>query len=361
MTSEQLVKQLPDKTAVISSTGADEEVGYSRSFELTVNEATEIRDFFHEYGYVVIRNVLSIEAVEASKNEFFGQFDHTNDDAITEFLNRRTENPFSRMGIIGNRSDLRSMTQLSNRQNEQVYRAFAIVYDDPKLIVDHDRIGAMRPTLRSDGHGGGGGSYEVKSEWQTVDKWLHLDCNPATGEISIGSMDTSELLLNGPKPHDFDKEAPFLVQGFLALFDAREKDGGFLCVPGSHKVTKEWSIRNGWQHQPFPGQLRPHPNDRLQQHVQHITVRAGSLVIWNAFTLHANHPNRLDRWRLVQYIRMYSATTTRFKPLATDIEDYPEEFMRTMITPLGRRLFGIDRWDEENEDSDDMPSPGVRR
>mmetsp|Transcript_36415 Transcript_36415/g.76446 ORF Transcript_36415/g.76446 Transcript_36415/m.76446 type:complete len:152 (+) Transcript_36415:1-456(+) len=147
--------------------------------------------------------------------------------------------------------------------------------------------------------------------------------------------------------HNFDKEAPFLVQGLLALSDTREEDGGFLCVPGSHRIAKEWAIRNGWDRCNFPGQLRPKPDDSLQQHAQCIPVRAGSLVIWNQFTFHANYPNRSGRWRLNQYVRMYPSEKTRFFSIAPHPEDYPRDFIENTITPLGRRLFGMDLWDGE--------------
>lgn len=263
------------------------------------------------------------------------KFNISDEDSVTEYLNR-SENQLSELGIIGTNNDIQSPTQLSNRQNERVYQAFAAVYGEVKLFVDHDRLGAMRPTLQPNG--------TIKKKWQTINNWLHLDCNPVTGEISIGSMAPP---MGGH--HDFDKEAPFLVQGFLALSDARMQDGGFLCVPGSHRIAKEWAIRNGWDRRRFLGQLKPKPEDSLQQHVQCIPVRAGSLVVWNQFTLHANHPNRSDCWRLNQYIRMYPSTKTRFFPIAPNPEDYPSDFIGKTITSLGRRLFGIDRWVDEDD------------
>lgn len=239
---------------------------------------------------------------------------------------------FSPMGIIGMSNDVESISLLENRQNEKVHRAFSAVYGgETRLFVDHDRLGAMRPTLQTNG--------TIRKEWQTIDDWLHLDCNPVSGEISMASMAPPE----SGGHHDFDAEAPFLVQGLLALSDAREEDGGFLCVPGSHRIAREWTVRNNLE-QKEP-QLRPEPGDQLQRHVQRVPVRAGSLVVWNQFTMHANHPNRSDRWRLNQYIRMYPVKRTRFRPLLPDVRDYPSDFARTKITPLGRKLFGIDSWD----------------
>lgn len=268
-----------------------------------------------------------------ARDEFFSSFDKNDDKSISEYLNRQ-DNRFARMGIIGINNNLQSLTQLSNRQNENVYKAFSTIYGgEKKLIVDHDRLGAMRPTMQRD--------RSIKKEWQTVSNWLHLDCNPLSGEISIGSLIPPQDRTH----HDFDNEAPFLVQGLLALSDAKEQDGGFVCVPGSHRIAKEWTNLNSLGDK--RPQLRPSLDDPLQKRIQCIPVRAGSLVVWNAFTMHANNPNRSKQWRLNQYIRMYPAKGTRFLPFATDPSDYPRYFIEKLVTPLGRKLFGIDSWDDE--------------
>lgn len=170
-----------------------------------------------------------------------------------------------------------------------------------------------------------------------------------TGEISVGSVDTDALR---HAPHSFEAEAPVLVQGFLALSDARVEDGGFLCVPGSHAIAQDWTVLHDWHQRPFPGQLQPEMDDPLLQCTHTIPVRAGSLVIWNAFTFNANHPNRSDQWRIVQYIRMYPLPTTRFKPFAPHIDLYPDEFVANILTPLGKRLFGIIPWEATNDECD---------
>ena len=131
-----LVSQLP------SPPGHDDD-GFAMSFE--VDRKDEIRCFFEEYGYVVVRDVLSQHEVQASCDELFAKFDRDDEASVNEFLGRY-ENQLARLGIIGIRNDLTSPTQLANRQNERVYRAFAAVYDDERLFVDHDRLGAMRPT-----------------------------------------------------------------------------------------------------------------------------------------------------------------------------------------------------------------------
>ena len=318
---DDLIAQLPSPVP-------NDEDGFAHSFQ--VEQSEDIRNFFDTYGYVVVRDVLTEEEITSSRDEFFNQFSCNDDQSVTNFLNS-FYNRFSRMGIIGIGNDLSSYTQLSNRQSESIYRAFVAVYGTERLIVDHDRWGAMRPTRAAM-------DSPVKKEWQTINNWLHLDCHPISGKISVGSFNTPPGSI-----HDFDSEAPFLVQGVLALSNAREQDGGFLCVPGSHRISKEWAFRNGWADRPFPGQIRPESDDPLQYCTHKIPVRAGSIIIWNQFTFHANHPNCSDQWRFNQYIRMYPVDGTRFQPFAPDVTLYPDGFLDRM-TPLGKLLFGIEPW-----------------
>lgn len=306
--------------------------GFALSFEL--EQQHDIRRFFDEHGYVVVRNVLSECETTATRDDFFSQFNPDEEASVTDFLSCFM-NKFSRMGIMGIGNEVSSLSQLANRQNERVYGAFTAVYGDDQLIVDHDRMGAMRPTRATI-------DAPINEEYQTINNWLHLDCNPASGEICIGSLEKPDT------PHNFNTEAPVLVQGLLSLSDAKEEDGGFLCVPGSHNISKQWAIRNGWTNCRFPGQLRPDASDPLQQHVKNIPLRAGSLVIWNQFTFHANHPNQSHRWRINQYVRMYPVRTTRYGPIAPNVTDYPEGFC---MTSLGRKLFGIDKWEQSIDEN----------
>ena len=54
--------------------------------------------------------------------------------------------------LINSCSNLFSNVCFSNRQNERVYDAFRVVLGD-ELIVDHDRLGVMRPSLVRAGDG----------------------------------------------------------------------------------------------------------------------------------------------------------------------------------------------------------------
>lgn len=294
---------------MIAPTDAD---GFVISFE--ASQVDEIRAFFDKFGFVCVRNVLSDAEIAETSDAFFAQFDRDDDASIEEFFQRQR---FGRLGVIGLFSDL-SLPALRNRQRQSVYDAFVAVLNQTELIVDHDRFGALRPTFRNG---------VEKASWRTIDRWLHLDCNPVSGKVAVASFD------NGSAKHDWSRSS--LVQGFLTLTDAADSDGGFHCVPGSHKFTPEWvGDRTG-------ATLPAEEDDPVREQIQRIAIRRGCLMVWNAFLLHANRPNFSENWRLVMYIRMYPAKLTPFKPLMPNAAHYPAEFE---ITPLGRKLFGIDEW-----------------
>lgn len=293
-----------------------DEEGFIVSF--TTDQVDAIRKFFDEYGFVCIRDVLTDEEIKDTLGEFFSHFDPDNDASIEEFFRRQR---FGRFGIIGDHPDKESITLLNNRQNERVYKAFVAVIGETDLIVDHDRIGAMRPTYTSNG--------VERPTWRTIDRWLHLDCNPITGGVSVASF------ANTDAKHNWDNG--FLLQGFLSLTDAREKDGGFHCVPGGHKIALEWARAHGKES--AGSTLGVDADDPIRNWIQKISIRRGCLFVWSSFLFHANRPNYSDKWRIVQYIRMYVKHKTPFEPLFPFLGSYPSYFQ---MTPLGAKLFGTE-------------------
>lgn len=106
MNASDLVRRLPPPCR-------HDDEGFAHSFEL--RRTNEIREFFQTYGYVVIRNVLTPDEVEASTTELFGQFDHNDESSVSKFLNR-SDNRLAGMGILGIRSDVHSLAQPQNRE-----------------------------------------------------------------------------------------------------------------------------------------------------------------------------------------------------------------------------------------------------
>lgn len=287
--------------------------GFVVSFQITQKE--EITKFFEMYGFVVVRDVLSDDEINETIDEFFLSFENGRSASDTELEQFYKDQPFGQFGIIGPGPNLESVSQLNNRQNPKVYEAFSTVLNNQNLIVEHDRLGVLRPTFRESGE---------KPDWRTRAKWVHLDCNPVTGKASIGGFK-----IENDDPIDFDKT--LILQGLITLTDARVEDGGFHCIPGGHKYAHEWSKDKQ--------SMQVEVDDPIRADVKRIPVRKGCLLIWNSLLFHGNHPNFSKNWRMVQYIRMLPDKGTPYGPLASEMKYYPPQFQ---MTPLGRKLFGID-------------------
>ena len=58
-----------------------------------------------------MRDVLNENEIQDSREEFFTKFNISDEDSVTEYLNR-SENQLSELGIIGTNNDIQSPTQL---------------------------------------------------------------------------------------------------------------------------------------------------------------------------------------------------------------------------------------------------------
>lgn len=75
-----------------------------------------------------------------------------------------------------------------------------------------------------------------------------------------------------------------------------------------------------------------------------IPVRAGSLIVWSSDLIHANCPNDSERFRMVQYMKMFPARegmegTERRRLGILDL--MPETFSPS---ELGKKLYGMESW-----------------
>jgi ectoine hydroxylase-related dioxygenase (phytanoyl-CoA dioxygenase family) len=163
---------------------------------------------------------------------------------------------------------------------------------------------------------------------------------------------------------DLSKLTPdfFAVQGVLCLNDAPPELGGFTCVPGFHKIIDEW--------------IASHPEDRESgrpdvskfprgYELQPIPAKAGDLIIWDMRLPHGNGYNTSNRPRLAQYISMYRAGKDE-KAREDRIQRWRERLPASWapgdergweqkhgqtaeLSPLGRKLLGLDSWDDVTE------------
>jgi hypothetical protein len=272
-------------------------------------------EFFHQNGYVVVPTGLPRENLEAVIA------------AIWEFLEMDPEDPTTwyppdRRGSLAHLHQHQAIWD--NRQFPRVHQAFADILGTEKLWVSMDRATMKPPIDPRFPH------YEDRG-------FVHWD------------LDTAK-----PLP------ARLGVQGVLALTDTTEEMGGFCCIPGFHRVLEAW-IRE----QPADRNPRAPDLSRLPEgyKVTPIAMEAGDLVIWDRTLAHGNGRNVGTRPRLAQYITMHPAGDDwerRQERIACWQErhapsywerDIPEKlrgrekrFPPAELTPLGRKLLGLDPW-----------------
>lgn len=273
--------------------------------------------FFEENGYILVRSVVPKADCDAVI------------DALWEFLEIDRNNPedWYRLPLKpGGMIEIYQHQALwNNRQNPKLYEVFTEIRGTHRLCVSIDRAG-MKPPYNP-AHP----DYDHKG-------FIHWDVD--TGKLPV----------------------PFGVQGVLCLSDTTADMGGFQCIPGFHKNLEAWIAQ-----QPADRNTRAPDLSRLPEGMKAapIPAEAGDLVIWNNLLAHGNGRNVSDRPRFSQYISMFPAEERlteelrehrircwqhRLPPGNQVFPGDPREIEQTRqqtaeLTPLGRKLLGLDRWD----------------
>lgn len=265
--------------------------------------------FFKENGYVIVPQAVPQENLDAVIG------------AIWEFLGMSPndpeswyQGPFRGGGMV----ELYQHPALwNNRQYPRVYDAFRQILGTDELWVSIDRVN-MKPPI-SERHP----EFEDRG-------FIHWDA------------DTSKPLTT------------LAVQGVLCLTDTTAEMGGFQCVPELYRGFGEWVKSQ-------PADRDPYRPDLKGFEVTPVPAQAGDLIIWNRMLAHGNGRNVSDRPRLAQYITMSPPGgdearedrvyrwRERLAPAAKwavgDPEEREHKYGETAeLTPLGRKLLGLDRW-----------------
>jgi len=221
-----------------------------------------------------------------------------------------------RKGFLGNDA-IQSQAAWNNRQYADIHKAFCAIFKQKNLWVKLDRYGFMRPTrgLLEDN------STVDKLEWETDRNWVHWDQNPWI-------------------------EPEFCrVQALITFTSHTTTPGGFHCIPGFTHYFKTWASMN----------LDRQENDclvsfsdiELKKYTTKITMRAGSLLMWDSRTPHGNYPNESSNFRIVQYTGMFPV------PQNKDLQDMRRELLSCYVrdsnvnlTELGKKIAGISDYEE---------------
>ncbi len=264
-------------------------------------------EFWEENGYVVVRNAVPVENCRAAEQ------------AVWEFAEMDSHDPQTwypdpSKGIM--KEIYQHQTLWDNRQYPRVHEAFAQIHNTHKLLVSNDRA-SINPPERP--------GFEFKGPWLHWDRELD---HPAKG---------------------------LRVQGILYLNDTPDTQGAFTCVPGFH--LKLWQWLDGLPEDAEPREL---VREQFQDDAFSVEGKAGDLVIWNSDLPHGSSPNRGTRPRVSQYITMHRAAEaptdewrkereTWWQERLTGLggnkkEKEHQEGQTAKLTPLGRKLLGVDPW-----------------
>jgi len=260
----------------------------------------------------------------------------------------------------------------NNRQNEKIYQVFRELIGKDDLWVSIDRYGIMRPTvdvpltkLPDEIHTNLRTSVKLtdeliknhsiqvqdRPEWKSITNWTHWDLNPWKWMFEKEQGLPYNYEIGCQEDNGTRNDGIVKLQGLVSFVDSREQDGGFCTVPGFHKAIGEWAERTiHTNYKKFADNVyslvRVPKEDSLHKFLQKISVRAGGLVIWRGELAHCNFPNNSCRFRMNQYIKMFPAQE---KGLGVElrrqemIKMIPSELQ---LTDLGKKLFGLQSWNE---------------
>ncbi|HEX6971776.1 MAG TPA: phytanoyl-CoA dioxygenase family protein [Limnochordia bacterium] len=274
--------------------------------------SAEDHAFFRENGYVVVHDAVpkeNLDAVVAAIWEFLGMDPNDPEDWYRP--------PLPPGGMV----ELYHHQALwNNRQHPRVHQAFSEILGTERLWVTFDRVSFKPP--RHPAHP----EYDHKG-------FIHWDVDSTRPPKSLR------------------------VQGVLYLTDTAADQGGFQCVPGLHRDFEAWVKRQ-------PPDRNPRVPDLTGYTIEPIPGKAGDLVIWDVMLAHGNGHNVSDRPRFAQYISMFPAREDdeagraerirrfqqRLPPPGPAFPGDPRRLEElhgkpVELTPLGRKLLGLDSWD----------------
>jgi len=233
------------------------------------------------------------------------------------------------------------------------------------LWISIDRYGIMRPTKnisvgkfssektdRISGVDVENSQLPTKDflHWKTKSQWLHWDLNPwiwsSSNEGIKYKWEEDFIQENNGSGNDGEPK----IQGLFNFVDNKVGDGGFCCVAGFNRVIKEYSAKtanSGYAkaHAKEYAFVEVHAADPLQKQVLPISLRAGSCLIWSSELPHCNYPNDSEKFRIVQYVKMFSSkeefpgTVNRRKEVTRMIEKE-----NVQLSDLGSKLLGTQHW-----------------
>jgi Phytanoyl-CoA dioxygenase (PhyH) len=254
-------------------------------------------------GFVVVRDAVPPDLIDALLSVICQEFEIDLHDEKSWY------GPPARLPLWGHQA------QWDARQHPDLHEVFAAAYDNERLWVSLD-FPLYKPPHRPDDSADGGEALPI-----------HWDVDPR------------------------DRH---LLQGMLYLVDSPEKRGAFRCVPALFQDRAAWFERHA---DADLSHIDVEDNDIVS-----VACQAGDLLLWDSRLPHGNGRNRDSSPRITQAVTMQPPgfwgesaedrivlwQTGRPNPHYADEPgfDRVEPWPPATLTPLGRRLLGLDEWPE---------------
>jgi hypothetical protein len=277
-------------------------------------------DFAHwqTYGFVVVKQAVPAANVEALKKLLWEFQEMDPNDMSTWSAAQLRNHAMKELNNSGMVEVYNHQTLWDNRQEQRLYDAFVDIWDDEHLWVTIDRANLNTPNKSGRAFAG----------------FIHTDVDTTLEPLPVN------------------------VQGVLSLVDVDGDTGGFQCVPELFRTFEEWKKKQ------LPDREGFSPNVEGFE-VYPVPMKAGDLLIFNSLLAHGIRPNMSEnKVRMAQYISMTPSDQNnddlrnrrveswreRRAPQGFAFPGDPREWERTKyetaeLTPLGRKLLGVDLWD----------------
>jgi len=335
--------------------------GFSFSFPVCKKDFIDARKFFDEFGFVIFRDVIEADACRSTQEEIWTYLERH----APGFKARIPETYFhlsSKTYGLAPEPAIFSPQIVWNRSSSKVLHVFRALLQEEDVLLSHDRWCVYRPTR----------SVPFKQgkldmpEWKTKEN-LHLDLNPWTYLSSTTSF--SDLRYDNLR--DFSKEINRVtqdtgphVQGVLALNENTSEDGGTVLLVGFHHVFPKWLDSHGPMSEHIHSNRRDAghlvwrgngagsyilaPNDPLHRFKQRVTLRAGSLLVWDQRVMHGSAQNNSDKFRIAQFLKAFKRVQMSEQSLQNRRNRVEHEMLKNgfnihteLLTPCVRRAIGL--------------------
>jgi len=214
--------------------------------------STDDLSFWHEHGYIVLKNAISATDASDTRN------------AILAFLNTSINEPSTWY------------------QNHEAKEGLMVLFTQHPALEKNRTSPIIRKAYEQ--------LYGSKEIFSVIDK------------VSFNPPETHHYQFKGSPLHwdvSLQTPIPYKLQGLLYLTDVYEDSGAFHCVPGFHRTIEKWLSE-------IPDS-NINPRDYAIETLKPIPItgKAGDLIIWHQALPHCATPNKSNLPRIVQYLTYF--------------------------------------------------------